>query len=367
MTTIKAHLKKTVDNSYSIIIEDGLLKKVPDLLKKKPVGTKHAIIADKNVGKLYGKKLMAQMARKGIQSSLITFPPGDRSKRLEIVENIANQMVQKKFDRCDAIIALGGGVSGDIGGFVASIYMRGIPYIHIPTSIVAMCDSSIGGKTGVNLEGGKNLLGRIEQPSAVLIDPSLLKTLPQEEYRIGMGEVLKYGAIMDSGLFKILEKSTKKIQKRDREILNKIIIRSCKDKVSVIEKDEHEGGLRKVLNYGHTTGHAIEKLSKYKISHGEAISIGMKIANTMAVHKKLLQLDDSKRINNLINAYNIIEPRNLSIIQPSNATKLWNLMQSDKKATNSQLQFILPTGIGQHTFSSDCTRQDFTLALKNYA
>ncbi|MCA9374082.1 3-dehydroquinate synthase [Candidatus Peregrinibacteria bacterium] len=367
MITIKARIKNQQDQSYPILIEDGLLQKIPDLLKKGAYGEKYAIITDTNVGKLYGQTLNAKMAAKGIQSEIITFPSGDQSKRLEIVEKIANRMLRKKFDRYDAVITLGGGVAGDLGGFVASIYMRGISYIHIPTSVVAMCDSSIGGKTGVNLEGGKNLIGRIEQPEAVFIDPSLLKTLPESDFITGMAEVLKYGAIMDSGLFKLLEKSYPQIQKRNRNILNKIIERSVKNKVSVIQKDVNEKGLRKILNYGHTLGHALEKMSNYKISHGEAIALGMKVVNIMAVQQSQLSQGDNDRINNLIDRYQIIHPKNIATIHHRNSHKLWNLMNSDKKAKSGSIQFVIPTSIGKHLIATSFTQKDFTQALKNYA
>ena len=367
MTTIKANLKSQKDDSYSIIIEDGLLKKVGSYLKKNTIGTKYAIISDTNVGKLYGRTLSAQLAQNGILCEVLTFPSGDRSKRLEIVEKLADRMLKKKFDRHDAIITLGGGVPGDIGGFLASIYMRGIPYIHIPTSVVGMTDSSIGGKTGVNLAGGKNLIGRIEQPKAVLVNPTLLTTLPESDYITGKGEVLKYGAIMDTGLFKLLETSASKILKRQPAILNKIIERSIKNKVSVIAKDVDEKGLRKVLNYGHTLGHAIEKISNYKVSHGEAISIGMKVVNIMASQHNHLSQANASRINNLIDSYRIIHPKSLSTIHPKNSSKLWNIMKADKKATNGVIQFVIPTTIGKHKLVDTFTKKDFTQALTRYA
>lgn len=255
--------------NYKIIIKSGSFDQIPNLLK---YGNRYAIISDSRVGKLYGKKLTEKIGKKAI---LITFPHGERSKNLYTIEQICKKMVKYGFDRHDCVIALGGGVTGDIAGFVASIYMRGINYIQVPTSLIAMVDSSIGGKTGVNTSEGKNLIGTFYQPKAVFIDPNLLKTLPKRHLINGMAEVIKYGCIKSYSLFKFIEQNYQKILNRDSGLLNKIIEQSCAIKSEIVKKDEKEKGLRMILNFGHTIGHALEKLSGFKLLHGEAISIGM--------------------------------------------------------------------------------------------
>lgn len=231
-----------------------------------------------------------------MQAEIITFEEGEKSKRLSVVESLAEKMVEKEFTRKDAIIALGGGVVGDIAGFLASIYFRGIPYIQIPTTLLAMVDSSIGGKTGVDMECGKNLIGTTTQPIAVFIDTNYLKTLPVKQIRNGLAEIIKYGIIADQKLFKFIEQNLNKIFAHEEKAINYIIKRSVEIKVKIIEEDEKEKGKRMLLNYGHTYGHALERLSGYTLLHGYAISIGMVIINDIAIKKKLLKKAEAERI-----------------------------------------------------------------------
>lgn len=211
MVKLKIHLSKEADRSYEIIIGRGLLQKIPKLLKKKKLGNKYAVIADSTVAKLYGKKLIQNLKKIRIKAHLLTFPAGERSKTLKTVEMLMQKMLSQHIDRTDAVIALGGGVTGDMAAFISSIFMRGIPYIHIPTTLLAMVDSSIGGKTGVDLTDGKNLAGTFYQPKSVYIDTSILKTLPKKEFFNGFAEIIKYGIIKDYSLFYFLEKNIKRM------------------------------------------------------------------------------------------------------------------------------------------------------------
>lgn len=366
MPNIRVRLKKRQDDSYHILIEDGLTERLPALLKKEQWGEKYAIIADTTISRIFGKQLIQSLKKAGIEAHLITFPPGDASKSISQVERSMEKMLNKKFERSDAVIALGGGVTGDLAGFIASIYMRGIPYIHIPTSLIAMADSAIGGKTGINLKAGKNLAGRVYQPKAVYMDPLLLNKLPERELLSGMGEIIKCAIIQDPRFFTFLEKHPRELIKREPRFLKKIITKACHIKVNVVQKDEHENGHRRILNYGHTIGHALEKISNYSLTHGEAIAMGMKLINIMSVKKKLLPSKTKERINNLINDLGILDQCDQSILRKKNAKKIWKVMQSDKKAHHGTVSFVLVPQIGT-TMYEKFTEKDLSHALEQYA
>lgn len=347
MQKIRINLNKPEDRSYDIFIENGLMERLPALLKKSAWGTKYAVISDDTVAGLYGKKLVRDLGAAGVKAKLLTFKPGDTSKNLAVVERLLEEMSKFGFGRGDVVIALGGGVSGDIAGFAASVYMRGVPFVQVPTSLLAMADSSVGGKTGVNLKTGKNLSGTFYQPRAVYIDPFVLKTLPQEEYLNGLGEVIKYGIIYDKHFFKYVEKNSDTILKRSSEELIHIIHRSVEIKAEIVEKDEKESGLRMILNYGHTIGHALESLSGYKLLHGQAIASGMITVNKMAEGKGLLPSIDCTRINNLITGLGLINKQATKYLIPKNTNKLWQLMLGDKKSKNGIVNFVVPVEIGK--------------------
>ncbi len=340
MPIINLRLKEKVVKSHKIYVEDGITKQIPEILKKMEVGEKYAIITDTIVEKLFAKKLQNALKRKKIKSEIISFKKGEQSKTMSTVEKLGEEMIKKGFDRHDAVIALGGGVVGDIGGFLASIYMRGIPYIHIPTTLMAMIDSAIGGKTGVDLKSGKNLMGTITQPKAIFIDTNYLKNLPIKQIQNGLAEVIKYGVIKDKRLFKFLERNMDKILKKDPIALKHILKRSIKIKINIVRKDEkEETGLRAILNYGHTYGHALEKLSGYKLLHGFAISIGMIIANKIAVKKGLMKEKHAQRIKKLL------ETTGLPVTTMKNVTK--KDLLSDKKKEGDYVNLILATKIGK--------------------
>jgi 3-dehydroquinate synthase len=326
------HLHKT-------IIGTNLTKQLSEYLKKANLGHKYAIITDSKVEKLYGFALVRFLKNNGIKCEMFSFQEGEIAKNLKTIENLASRMIEKGFDRKDAIIALGGGVAGDAAGFLASIYMRGVPFIQIPTTLLAMIDSSIGGKTGVNLLEGKNLIGTFYQPKAVFIDTNFLKTLPKTQIRNGLAEIIKCSIIKDKKLFTIIEKELPKILSLEPKTLNKIIRQTVAIKTKIVEKDEKESNERMLLNYGHTYGHAIEKLSGYKLLHGYAVSIGMVLANKMAVEKKILDKKSAERIKILL----------IKAGLPIATMKIptHKELSSDKKKQNDIINFILPTKIGK--------------------
>lgn len=339
MTEVKIKLHNNSDNSYTIFIQQDCGEKIASYLKTAKLGNKHAIITDSKVYKLHAKILASQLSKHGIKTAIFHFLNGEKSKRIVTVEKLAEAMVNKGFDRKDAIIALGGGVVGDLAGFLASIYLRGIPYIQLPTTLLSMVDSSIGGKTGVDLNVGKNLLGTFTQPKAVFIDPKYLKTLPQKQIRNGLAEVIKYGVIKDKQLFKFIEQNLEKILQLEKNPIEHIIKRSVEIKSEIVEKDEKEGNLRMILNYGHTFGHALEKLSNYKLLHGYAISIGMVLANKMAVEKNLLDKNSAERIKKLLSNAGLPITTMQKLIMKNFA--------NDKKRIDKYINFILPTAIGK--------------------
>ncbi len=320
-------------------IHFGSTEAVIKHLTKKPLGEKYAIITDKKVHKLYATNLQKELKKAKINAEIFSFPAGEKNKTLQTIETLAEQMLAKDFDRHDAIIALGGGVPGDLAGFLASIYLRGIPFIQIPTTLLAMVDSAVGGKTGVDLESGKNLLGTFNQPQAVFIDTNHLKTLPKTQLRSGLAEVIKYGVIKDRALFEYLEKNLDKIFALDPKALTHIIEKSLKIKTTVVRKDEKESHHRMILNYGHTFGHALEKISNYTLLHGYAIAIGMILANQIALEKKLLIEKDAERIKNLIKQAGL-PTTTMHKITPTD-------LKNDKKRRGDHIKFILPTKIGR--------------------
>ena len=347
MPPINVKLKSNSVRSYPIVVKNGLLGQVAGRLKthlKKPKpGQKHVIITDHHVKKLYGTKLQRQLEKAGLKTVLIAIPAGEKSKTLGQLEKITAEMVLKRVSRDDYVIALGGGVIGDMSGFAAAVYMRGLPFIQIPTTLLAMVDAAIGGKTGVNLKSGKNLIGCFHQPQMVLIDPKFLKTLPPKEFRNGMAEIIKHALIQDPVLFNYLEKNTRQILSHQPLALNKIIVQSCRIKARIVEKDEKENRLRMILNYGHTLGHALEKLSNYRLPHGDCVSIGIQLINQITTQKKLLPQTTTSRIEKLLQAYDLPTqpPKNISL------KKLLQTAQTDKKVRANQINFVILRKIGQ--------------------
>lgn len=340
MTGIKVELG---ERSYEIIIDSGILNKIGEKISDLGFSSRIAVVSNPTVYGLYGKIVEESLKKAGFDVITVLIPDGEEYKDLLWVYSIYSELLKHRLDRSSALIALGGGVIGDITGFAASTYMRGISFIQVPTTLLAQVDSSVGGKTGVNHPLGKNMIGTFYQPRLVWADIDTLKTLEKKEVLAGLAEVIKYGIIWDAELFKFLKDNISRILNLDKEALGHIIKRSCEIKADVVSKDEREAGLRAILNYGHTIGHAIETATGYaKYLHGEAVAMGMVAEARLAVLLGLLDKAASDRINTLIDSYG------LPTAAPKDIDKntLLSLMQIDKKTIKGKLTFILPEKIG---------------------
>jgi 3-dehydroquinate synthase len=328
------------------------------------LGKKVLLVSNPVIFKKYGKRAIAALELVGYQVTSCTLPAGERYKTLKSLQKIYDIALQHRLERTSTMVALGGGVIGDMTGFAAATWLRGINVVQVPTSLLAMVDSSVGGKTGVNHPQGKNLIGAFHQPKFVLIDPSLLKTLPPREFRAGMAEVIKYGIIWDEQLFNKLEQAKRLDQLRyvDEELLQIILSSSCQAKADVVSKDEKESGLRAILNYGHTIGHAVESLTGYKlVNHGEAVAIGMVAAGQIALQLKMWSNVEAQRQDALI------EKAGLPVKLPAGVDieAIIDTLQTDKKVKDGKVRFVLPTQIGKVTVTdqvpSDVIRQVLTV------
>lgn len=337
------------DRSYPIHIEPGCLDRVGAELSKSRIGNRYAVVSDSNVAKLYGERLLNILDSAGISARMFTFVAGEENKTMATVTDLASQLARAGYDRHDAIIALGGGVTGDIAGFLASAYMRGIPFIQIPTTLLSQVDSSVGGKTGVDLPEGKNLVGAFYQPRAVYIDIEVLQTLDDQELLGGLAEVIKYGVIWDEGFFTFLEKERERIFSLAPEVIVDMITRCCAIKAEVVAEDEREGGLRKILNYGHTIGHAVEGASSFQLIHGLAVSIGMVAAARLSILKGTLSQDVLDRITSILISYGMPT----EIPGDLDRAEIKRYLKTDKKAVSGKVQFVLPDKIGSTYITDD--------------
>ncbi|CAK8719641.1 3-dehydroquinate synthase [Candidatus Electronema halotolerans] len=331
------------ERSYPIRISSGLLELIGPDLRERQIGSKYGVISDDRVAALYGDRFMQSLADAGIRAELITFPAGEASKHLQTIAALSSELAQRGFDRKDALIALGGGVTGDITGFLASIYLRGIPFVQVPTTLLSQVDSSVGGKTGVDLPEGKNLIGTFYQPKAVYIDLDVLQTLPDEELRGGLAEVIKYGVIKDAEFFAFLEENREAALALQPKVLTKVIARCCEIKAWVVEQDEREGGLRRILNFGHTIGHAVEAASEFRLIHGYAVAIGMVAAAELAVRSGCLAAQEAARIHSLIAAYGL--PTAIPADLDRKVIKAY--LRNDKKTVGGRVFYVLPEAVGR--------------------
>jgi 3-dehydroquinate synthase len=333
------------NRSYPIKIDQGLLARIGTECAELNLGARCAIISDSRVARRYAKPARAALVAAGFDPVLITFPAGETAKSLQSVQRCYDHLSAHRLERKSFIVALGGGVVGDLAGFVAATYLRGIPFVQVPTTLLAQVDSSVGGKVGVNLKAGKNLVGSFHQPKLVLCDLDTLNTLPRREYRAGLAEVIKYGIIYDADLFAQLESELPALLERNPDVLQSVIARCCEIKAEVVGQDETEAGLRAILNFGHTIGHALEAISHYgKFLHGEAISIGQVAAAQISAELAGLSADDMVRIANLFRR------AGLPITVPLNAARrqqLLQAMQLDKKVSAGEVRFVLAESIGK--------------------
>lgn len=332
------------ERSYNIYIGSGILDGIGEKLKLFDLSPTIAMISNPTVFSLYGNRASESLQRAGFDLLTVCIPDGEEFKNLASLERIYDELLGHKLDRFSALVALGGGVIGDITGFAASTYMRGIAYIQIPTTLLAQVDSSVGGKTGVNHARGKNMIGTFWQPRMVWIDTDTLRTLPRRELLAGLAEVIKYGVIRDEELFAFLEGNRELILDLAPNALAHVIERSCEIKADIVSRDERESGLRAILNYGHTFGHAIETATEYtRVLHGEAVAIGMCLEAKLSEILGILDREHLRRILALVDAYGLPSavPENVETYD------LISLMALDKKAVAGEVKFILPQKIGK--------------------
>ncbi len=347
------------ERAYPIHIGEGVLELLPEALRQVRAKGVTGIVTDSQVGPLYAARVLELVHQAGLKCVLYSFPAGEEYKRLDQVEAICGAFLEGGLDRSSLIIALGGGVAGDMAGFAAGVFMRGIPFLQIPTTIVAQVDSSVGGKTGVNHPLGKNSIGVFHQPKAVLIDLTLLHTLPDRELRAGIAEIIKHGVIADAALFGYMESRAQAILSRDWTALEYPIRRSCEIKAAVVAEDETEQGLRAILNYGHTFGHAIESVTRYtRYLHGEAVALGMMAAGYLA--RDLGMVDDAfvQRQRECCTAYGLPVAWNEVPVEETLAA-----MKKDKKARAGTLKFVLPDTLGHVVQRTDITEDQVRQAL----
>ena len=339
------------NRSYDIKIGTGLLDRVGRECARLGLARRCTIISDRNVTPRYGKAAQEALAKAGFDAGLITIPAGETAKSLKVLESCYNQLAAQRLERKSFIVALGGGVVGDLAGFVAATYLRGVPFVQVPTTLLAQVDSSVGGKVGMNLKAGKNLVGAFHQPRLVLCDLSTLGSLPMREYRSGLAEVIKYGIIYDARLFALLERELPKLLRRDPRTLAAVVARCCEIKADVVRQDETESGLRAILNFGHTIGHALEAISHYgKYLHGEAITIGQVVAAKLSAQVLGLLGSEVERIDRLFQRAGLPTQLNLSA---ADKRKVLLAMQLDKKVSAGQIKFVLARRIGAVEFDHE--------------
>ena len=343
MKTIGINLLKTVDESYSIYLGTGIYRNSIEKIIADEAPSSVAFISDSMVGAIYFDTIRALHIDCPV--SYMTFKAGERQKNIGTMTGLFGGLVKNKLDRKSLIIALGGGVTGDVAGFLASIYLRGIPYVQVPTSLLAMVDSSIGGKTGVDTSEGKNLLGAFYQPRAVIIDMEFLSTLPRPELVNGMAEVIKHALIKDFDYFKLVRDNPEKILSLDRSILTEVVEASCRIKAEVVEKDEKEGGLRQVLNVGHTAGHAIEKATNFRVPHGYALAMGMIVESHISFSRGLLARDDLEAIIKLVSSYGL--DRYVPVVKHVSPVKISGAAITDKKNVGGVIRAVLLKKTGE--------------------
>ncbi len=349
MTTLLVSLPQT---AYSIQILADSLPQISNYVNLLSLGKKILIVSNPEIFRVYGDIISHSLTKAGFEVSHHLIPSGERYKTLGTIAEIYDTALKNRLERSSTMIALGGGVIGDMTGFAAATWLRGIHFIQIPTSLLAMVDASIGGKTGVNHPQGKNLIGAFYQPKLVYIDPVVLKTLPLREFRAGMAEVIKYGVIWDKMLFTELEKavSLDQLSAIPDSLLDNLITRSCQAKVDVVSQDEKEAGLRAILNYGHTIGHAIESLTGYsEINHGEAVGLGMIAVGKLATLMGLWTQEAEER------QFNLIQRTGLLTAIPSTieTDRILELLHYDKKVKGGKVRFILPQSIGKVFITDD--------------
>jgi 3-dehydroquinate synthase len=329
-------------NSYSVYIGTGILSQTGQRLKESGYSGKAVIITNPVVMKLYGNLVKVSLIEAGYKTTILEVPDGEEYKSLESAGKLYQQLAEFGAERSTVILALGGGVIGDLAGFVAATYMRGVPLVQLPTTLLAQCDSSIGGKTAVNHGLLKNEIGAFYQPKMTVADISTLKTLPMEELTGGLAEVIKYAVIKDEQFFIYLEKHLDLIKALDDNVLETIVAKSAQIKIEVVEIDEKDTGLRNILNFGHTVGHAVESVTNFQIAHGQAVAIGMVAAANIAAELDILDSGNVVRLKSLLEKAGLTTKLPLTEVKP-----VMQAMRYDKKVQSGKIRFVLPRAIGQ--------------------
>lgn len=348
--------------SYKVHVGLGILPRTGRILKDLNLSKRLIVISNRQVLKRYGTTLNQSLRAAGFEVSMINLPDGERYKSLSTIEKIYYRLLQLRLDRKSTLVAFGGGVVGDMVGFAAATYLRGIPCIQIPTTLLAQIDSAIGGKTGVNLKGGKNLVGAFYQPMAVIADPSLLVSLPAREFHSGLYEAIKYGIIRSRSLFDLIAQKHARFPHKDKTNLEKVVAECVGIKADVVSRDERESGLRMILNYGHTIGHALEAATQYRrLTHGEAIGHGMIMASRLAEALGKIDQAESQEINRVVRQFSPLP--SIRSVRPQ---QIFRYLLSDKKIIEQRLKFVLPLRIGAVEIVSDVPRTAVEDVLRSY-
>ncbi|MEN6520165.1 MAG: 3-dehydroquinate synthase [Armatimonadota bacterium] len=358
MAIIKVDLR---EKSYEIVIKSGILKNAGSEIAEVCLGRTAVVVTEAGIYELYGRRLMDSLSSAGFQGFAAMIPGGEDCKTFETVIDLYNRLLGFEIDRSSVLITLGGGVTGDLGGFAAATYLRGIDFINIPTTLLAQVDASIGGKVGVNLPEGKNLIGAFHQPRKVIIDPDLTATIPYPELASGLAEIIKHGIIADQEMFHFIRSQTDALRGFERDALEKVIVRSCEIKADIVSSDEKESGLRAVLNYGHTVGHGIEAATDYsRYTHGEAVSIGMVTAALISETVGLAAQGTTEEIAETLLCFS------LPVVMDANVDldKVIAAMRYDKKSVSRKLRFILPERIGKVITTDSVTEADVRQAIE---
>ncbi|MGP1403069.1 MAG: 3-dehydroquinate synthase [Catonella sp.] len=360
---LKVDISSKGKDDYNIVIESDF-NKLSGLLSEIFVScNKFMLVFDSNTEKYFKEILLKELKSVGKQFFTFTFPAGENSKSLSTVQNLYEELINNNFERKDVILAVGGGVVGDLAGFAAATYLRGIRFAQIPTTLLAMSDSSVGGKTGVDFMAYKNMVGAFHQPELVYMNTSALASLPEREYLSGMAEVIKYGYIWDREFLIYLKEQADKIIAKDRDALEYIIFHSCRIKKEVVENDPIESGLRAILNYGHTIGHAIEKLMNFNLLHGECVALGMAAAMKMTVARGLISDTELDEMKQILVKYKLFKKIPLSDIDFS-MNDVLIATKSDKKMQGGKIKFILTKEIGKAEIYNDITDEEILSGVK---
>jgi len=340
---VQVRVPRSDASRYPVFVGPGILRQLPRILPRLAPAHRYFLISDTHVTRLYGRRLRNELVRAGLTVHLLQVPPGERSKTRQMKAKLEDRMLALQGGLDSVVLAVGGGMVCDLAGFVAATYLRGVPFVSVPTTLLAMVDAALGGKTAVDHPKGKNLIGAFHHPRGVFADVSVLATLPEREYRSGLAEVVKTAVVGDSALFRTLERGTAAILSRHPEALEDLVTTCSRLKARVVAVDERESGRRCILNFGHTMGHALEHLSRFRLAHGEAVAIGMAMEASAAEAAGILRRGDAGRIVKLLKALGlpVSPPRGMA------PDRLFRIARRDKKARGGRLLYAVPRRIGR--------------------